>query len=110
MPVKHIVMFTLEEGVSPESVQALKDGLFSLPKVLPDGVITSCELGEDLLLAGGQNHPSGKNRSIAWSVVCPTVDDYLKYEQSPEHIDVVQNKIKPIIVPGSRAAIQFEVQ
>jgi Stress responsive A/B Barrel Domain len=112
MPVKHIVMFTLQDGVSSESIQALKDGLLSLPKVLPPtGInITEYELGEDLLLEGGQNHPSGiKNRSIVWSVTCPTVEDYISYEKSQQHIDVIQNQIKPIIVPGSRAAIQYEI-
>lgn len=29
-------------------------------KVMPSGLITTYELGEDLLLSGGQNHPSGK--------------------------------------------------
>mmetsp|Transcript_26295 Transcript_26295/g.62523 ORF Transcript_26295/g.62523 Transcript_26295/m.62523 type:complete len:110 (-) Transcript_26295:251-580(-) len=109
MPVKHIVMFTLQDGVAPKLVSALKDGLLSLPKVLPKGVISSYELGDDLLLPNGQNHPAGKNRSIVWSVVCPSADDYTKYETSPEHVDVVNTKIKPIIVPGSRAAIQYEI-
>lgn len=109
MPVKHIVMFTLQDGVSTEKVQALKDGLLSLPSALPAGVITSFELGVDLELPNGQNHPSGKNRSIVWCVTCPTATDYTTYETSPEHVNVVTHRIKPIIVPGSRAAIQYEV-
>ena len=59
-------------------------------------------------LAGGQNHPAGKNRSIVWTACFANVADYEKYNDSKEHVDVVNNLIKPITVPGSRAAIQYE--
>ena len=88
------------------SVPALKEGLLSLPKKL-DGFV-GFELGEDLKLPGGQNHPSGKNRSISWMACFANVADYETYNDSKEHVDVVNQLIKPIIVPGSRAAIQYE--
>jgi hypothetical protein len=85
----------------------LKEGLLGLPNLLNE--IKYYELGVDLLLPGGQNHPSGKNRSIVWSATFDSVEDYEKYNVSNEHVEVVTNLIKPIIVPGSRAAIQFEI-
>jgi hypothetical protein len=84
----------------------MKAALLSLQKKV-DGFI-DCELGTDLKLPGGQNHPAGKNRSIAWCVSFASSSDYERYNDSEEHVDVVNNLIKPIIVPGSRAAIQYE--
>jgi hypothetical protein len=85
---------------------ALKQGLLSLPTKV-DGFIGH-ELGQDLKLEGGQTHPAGKNRSIVWTACFANVEDYEKYNDSEEHVEVVNNLIKPIIVPGSRAAIQYE--
>jgi Stress responsive A/B Barrel Domain len=107
MPVQHIVMFTLQDDVAEDKVAALKKGLLDLPEKL--GLFVEYKLGTDLKLEGGQNHPAGKNRSIVWCASFATIDDYEKYEGSQEHIEVVSNLIKPIIVPGSRAAIQYEL-
>lgn len=85
---------------------ALKQGLLDLPKKV-DGFV-GYELGVDLKLVGGQNHPAGKNRSIVWSAWFANVSDYDRYNDSHEHMEVVNTLIKPIIVPGSRAAIQYE--
>jgi hypothetical protein len=86
---------------------AMKQGLLSLPEKV-DGFI-GFELGTDLKLPAGQNHPAGKNRSIAWSASFANVADYDRYNESKEHVEVVNNLIKPITVPGSRAAIQYEI-
>ncbi|VEU35011.1 unnamed protein product [Pseudo-nitzschia multistriata] len=86
----------------------MKSGLLGLPGVLPE--ITEHELADDLLLEGGQNHPAGKNRSVVWSATFASVEDYETYETSEEHVAVVTNLIKPIIVPGSRAAIQYHTK
>ncbi|KAG7371104.1 stress responsive A/B barrel domain containing protein [Nitzschia inconspicua] len=106
MHVKHIVMFTIQDDAPEEKVEAMKQGLLSLPKLV-DGFI-GFELGVDLKLAPGQNHPAGKNRSIVWTAWFASVPDYERYNESKEHIAVVNDLIKPIIVPGSRAAIQYE--
>lgn len=87
---------------------AMKQGLLRLPETV-DGFL-SFELGTDLKLAAGQNHPAGKNRSIAWSASFASVADYERYNESKEHVTVVNDLIKPIIVPGSRAAIQYEYE
>ena len=86
----------------------MKEGLLGLPAKL-DPLFVSHELGFDLKLEGGQNHPAGKNRSVVWSASFGSVSDYEKYDTSEEHVSVVSNLIKPIIVPGSRSAIQYSV-
>mmetsp|Transcript_27649 Transcript_27649/g.31425 ORF Transcript_27649/g.31425 Transcript_27649/m.31425 type:complete len:152 (+) Transcript_27649:92-547(+) len=107
--VKHVVMFTLQDDVSDEKVAAMKAGLLGLPSKL-DPLFVSHELGFDLKLEGGQNHPAGKNRSVVWSATFGSVNDYEKYDTSDEHVSVVSNLIKPIIVPGSRSAIQYSIE
>ena len=85
----------------------MKEGLLGLPSKLD--VFVSHELGVDLKLEGGQNHPAGKNRSVVWTATFGSVEDYESYDTSEEHVSVVSNLIKPIIVPGSRSAIQYSV-
>ncbi len=80
-----------------------------LPSKL-DPLFVSHELGVDLKLEGGQNHPAGKNRSVIWTATFGSVEDYESYDTSEEHVSVVSNLIKPIIVPGSRSAIQYGVE
>ena len=87
----------------------MKEGLLNLPSKL-DPLFVSHELGVDLKLEGGQNHPAGKNRSVVWSATFGSVNDYEAYDTSEEHIDVVTNLIKPNIVPGSRSAIQYIIE
>lgn len=96
----------IRDDVSYELVEAVKKGLLDLPKQIQ--LIKSYELGLDLKLAGGQNHPAGKNRSICWSVTFDNVDDYAAYEVDPAHINCINTILKPAVTPGSRAAIQYE--
>jgi len=104
--VKHVVMFTLQDDTPEEKIQAMKEGLLGLPSKL-DPLFVSHELGFDLELEGGRNHPAGKNRSVVWSATFGSVADYEAYDSSEEHVAVVTDLIKPIIVPGSRSAIQY---
>lgn len=106
--IKHVVMFNVLDEASDEKVQAMKEGLLGLPGKL-NPLFLSHELGFDLKLEGGQNHPAGKNRSVIWSAIFDNVNDYEAYDTSDEHISVVQDFIKPIIVPGSRSAIQYDI-
>jgi hypothetical protein len=106
--VKHVVMFQVREDVPVEQVEAMKHGLLNLWTKIP--WMQSYELGQDLQLPGGQNHPAGKNRTICWSATFEDVDSYERYDQHPDHVNCVNELIKPIIVPGSRAAIQYELK
>lgn len=104
--VKHVVMFRFKPEASEMDIAAIQLGLLDLPKKLPQ--IRDYELGVDLFLESGQNHPSGPNRELAWSATFASVEDYLTYNDSPEHIDFLQT-LKPVVEPGSRAAIQYKV-
>lgn len=108
MRIKHIVMFRLKEGWTESHLRSVKDGLLQLPKLIP--TILHHELGEDLLLPGGQTHPSGKNRLLSWSVTFHTVDDFQIYDQHPAHKSFLADTLLPLIQPGSRAAIQYSFE
>ena len=107
MPVKHIVMFEVKADASVDDVNILKQRMLELPKEMPELFITY-ELGVDLKLAGGQSHPAGKNRSICWTACFTSVADYETYEKHPAHIKAINDIIKPMTIPGTRAAIQYE--
>ena len=100
-------MFGIKDDVPSEKIEELKNGLLSLPKQID--VIRGFELGEDLKLPGGQSHPAGKNRSLCWSVWFASAGDYEAYDKHQAHVDVLNQKIKPILLPGSRAAVQYEI-
>lgn len=104
--IKHIVMFRLKEDSSEEDFDAVCNGLLALPEKTSTPI--QHELGRDLLLPGGQNHATGKNRQIVWSVYFRNVEDFTTYDQHPAHKDFLKNTMSPRVQPGSRAAIQFE--
>jgi Stress responsive A/B Barrel Domain len=107
MTIKHIVMFSFKIGTTPGDLQKISNGLLNLPKQI--SFIRDYELGHDLLLESGQNHPAGKNRFLSWMCTFDTTDDYESYSSNPIHVDLINNFIKPHLEPGSRAAIQYEV-
>lgn len=106
MPVKHVVMFGIDDDVPEEKVEEVKAALLNLPKQID--VIQTCELGIDLKLSGGQNHPAGKNRTIARTVTFASAADYEIYDSHEAHVKIIKEVIKPTTTPGSRAAIQYE--
>ena len=108
MMIKHIVMFSFKTGTTIGDIQAVKNGLLNLPKQIP--AIRDYELGHDLLLESGQNHPAGKNRLISWMCTFDNTDDYEAYSSDPIHVDFINTCLKPHLEPGSRAAIQYEVK
>merc|ERR1712224_731492 len=99
------VMFGFKEGTSAEQIQTAKEGLVGMPSKIP--VIKALELGEDLQLPSGQNHPAGKNRSLAVIVDFDSKEGYEEYAAHEEHQKVIKELLKPIIADGTRAAIQF---
>jgi Stress responsive A/B Barrel Domain len=105
--IKHIVMFNFKDGTSTETIQTIQDGLLNLPNEI--ALIQDYELGVDLLLESGQQHPAGKNRLLCWSCTFQTVDDYEHYSNHPIHVQLLEQWIKPNLLPGSRAAIQYQI-
>jgi hypothetical protein len=104
--IKHIVMFRLRDGITDVEIEAVKQGLLDLPKQIP--TIVDYELGTDMLLQSGQDHPLGKNRLISWSACFKTVEDYDAYSKHEAHLSFLK-ELSKVIEPGSRAAIQYEV-
>jgi len=103
--VKHTVMFSFKDGVSKGEINKIKNGLLDLPKKIP--CIKSYELGCDLKLEAGQNHPAGKNKMIVWSACFDSVEDYQKYDKHEAHVAFLR-QLKNVVLPGSRSAIQYE--
>eukprot|EP00439_Symbiodinium_sp_Y106_P033430 s2191_g4.t1 len=57
-----------------------------------------------------QAGPSGgdrSNRSLVALVDFTSIEAYEVYEKHPEHLACIEQKIKPLLLPGSRAAIQY---
>mmetsp|Transcript_125688 Transcript_125688/g.268190 ORF Transcript_125688/g.268190 Transcript_125688/m.268190 type:complete len:108 (+) Transcript_125688:75-398(+) len=106
MPVRHVVMFGVKEEATEEQLQTLREGLLSLPQKIE--AIKGHELGFDLKLPSGQSHPAGKNRACMWTADFDSEADYEAYAAHAAHIEVINTCIKPIMEPGSRAAIQYK--
>jgi Stress responsive A/B Barrel Domain len=108
MTVRHIVMFSFKEGTTTKHVENLVAALLDLPSHIPG--ILSYEVGADMLLESGQNHPAGKNRVVSWTACFANVEDYEIYQAHPAHQAFVSDILKPILLPGSRAAIQYKIK
>ena len=102
--IKHIVMFDFTDHTTAEDIARVKESLLNLPHQIP--TIRSYELGQDLLLPSGQSHPAGRNRRIAWSCTFPDVQSFESYQSHPAHQEFLA-LLKPLVRPGSRAAIQY---
>mmetsp|Transcript_70931 Transcript_70931/g.125379 ORF Transcript_70931/g.125379 Transcript_70931/m.125379 type:complete len:114 (-) Transcript_70931:491-832(-) len=103
--IRHQVMIGVKEGTSESQISAVKDALAALSGKCK---YLNFAFGYDLKLPSGQNHPAGKNRACTWYADFASVDDYDAYAKHPDHIKVIEDCIKPIMEPGSRAAIQFQ--
>jgi hypothetical protein len=104
--VKHVVMFDFAQSASKSARHDVVRQLLHLPVAIPS--ILRYELGEDLRFKSGQNHPTGKNRQICWSCEFATPDDFEAYQAHTAHQAFLET-LKPLVRPGSRAAIQYEV-
>ena len=105
--VKHIVMFRLHEQATAADHQAICDALLALPATCGVPMLAP-ECGTDLRMAAGQTHPLGPNRHIAWSCTFNSVEEYTAYNTSAAHGSFLA-LLKPLLEPGSRAAIQYEI-
>ncbi|CAB9498437.1 stress responsive alpha-beta barrel [Seminavis robusta] len=105
-PVKHVVLFSLKKEATKAQRKQIQQGLLALPDKIPE--IQDYELGIDLLLKGGQNHPAGKNRGICWSASFKCQKDYETYDASDAHKEFLA-LLKTVVEPGTRSAIQYEI-
>lgn len=98
-------MIGVKDGASQQQVAAVRDGLAALGDKC--GYL-DFQFGVDLKLPSGQSHPAGKNRACTWYADFSSVEAYEAYASHPEHLKVLNDLIKPILEPGTRAAIQYE--
>ncbi len=96
--VRHVVVFSWKPDATEEAVQALADGLASLPGQIPE--ILAYTFGPDLGLA--DDHPD-------YGLVADFADagSYRRYAQHPAHRRLIEELLRPIL--ASRHAVQIEV-
>lgn len=100
-------MVSLKEDSSDDDLARVKAGFLSLPKDI--SVIKTYELGQDIELPSGQNHPAGKNRALSWTLTFDSAEDYEMYNTHPKHQAFLKDILKPVLLPNSRAAIQYDL-
>jgi len=86
----------------PEATAAQKDAMVAALRAMPPKIpqIANFSCGVDAALADG-------NHGFALTVDFADSAAYLLYASHPAHVDVIQKHIKPILLPGSRTAVQF---
>ena len=97
--VRHSVMFKLIPEVTDTQVEGMVEALKGMPYKIPQMASIVC--GRDKGLAAQGNH------DFALTVDLADAEGYQVYAAHPEHQRVIAEYIKPIILPGSRVAVQF---
>lgn len=95
---RHVVLITLSPEATDLQRQALLDGLSSLPAAIPE--IRSYVFGVDAGLAEG-------NATVAVVADFDDVDGYRVYATHPAHVQVITERIRPIMV--ARTATQHAI-
>jgi hypothetical protein len=96
--LRHVVMFRWREGVSEDEKRAVREGLGALPKAIPE--ILRYEFGDDAGLAEG-------NFDFVLVAEFDSQNDYETYQAHPEHVRVIQERIRPSV--SARAGAQYVV-
>lgn len=91
--LRHTLFFRFKDDVTEEQKQAMKDGLASLPGIMP--FIRRYEFGEDLGLGDG-------NPDMALVADFDSEEDWRTYSDHPEHMKVVVENIRPIMSEVTR--------
>jgi hypothetical protein len=97
MAVRHVVLFRFVDGLTPEQVAAIEDGLAALPGLIPE--VRSYRFGRDLGL---------NDRNAGFGVVAEfdSVDDFVTYRDHPEHRAFIARCIEPAV--AERVAVQMD--
>lgn len=93
--MRHCVMFTWNDGVGDDVVEAVRAGLDRLAEL---DVVAAYRHGPDAGIADG-------NWDYAVVGDFATVDDYRVYAADPDHVALIGELIRPNI--AARAAVQF---
>ncbi len=94
--IRHVVLLRWKDGVGPDHVQATVAALERLPAMIPELIAYHC--GPDIGVVDA-------NCDFAIAALFDSVEDYLVYDQHPEHRAVVKTLVAPHII--ERHAVQF---
>jgi hypothetical protein len=96
--IRHIALFRFVEGVLPEQIRAMRDGLAGLPEACPS--IRVYRFGPDLALREG---------NADFAVVADFDDEagWREYAQNTAHKRVIADLILPIVT--ERVSIQMDL-
>lgn len=84
----HVAVYTWKPGTSDEDVQALRDGLATLPGLIPE--IQSFRFGPDAGLVEG-------NGDFALVTELADADAYRAYAAHPAHRELIERLLLPIL-------------
>jgi hypothetical protein len=97
MPFRHVALFHLKPGTTPELVTELQEKLEELPALIPE--IADYNIGPDAGVNDGN-----------WDFVVVAdfedVDGYRTYRDHPEHRARITTIVDQVV--GERAAVQYE--
>ena len=91
--IRHVAMFRWKESADGPAIQAFATGLSAMPGAIPE--ILRYEHGDDLQLSPG-------NADYVLVADFATVEDYRTYAQHPDHVEFIENRVKPILESISR--------
>lgn len=95
---RHIVLLTFDDATSPADVDAIVEGLETLPGSIPE--LRRYVFGRDARINDG-------NADLGVVADFDDVDGYLVYRDHPAHRTVNSERIAPHL--AARSAIQIEV-
>ncbi len=96
--IRHVVLFTWQDGTTQEQKQAVGTALAALPPLMEG--LQSYAYGHDAGLVEG---------NADFAVVADFTDEqsYLAYREHPAHLEAIRTAIQPIA--RSRTSVQYRV-
>lgn len=96
MPLRHVVMFKWEEGLGPDFVDRVREGLNSMPGVIEE--IRGYAHGADIGVSEG-------NYDYVLVAEFENVAGYRTYRDHPHHVLFIEEVVKGNV--AQRAAVQY---
>ena len=96
MPLRHVVMFTWVDGLGPDFVDRVREGLDSMPAAID--AIRSYAHGTDIGVSEG-------NYDYVVVADFDNVEGFRTYREHPHHVLFVEEVIKGNV--AQRAAVQY---
>lgn len=96
MPLRHVVMFTFADGLGPDYVDRVRQGLDSMPTTIAE--IRSYTHGTDIGISDG-------NYDYVVVADFDNVEGYRTYRDHPHHVLFIEEVIKGNV--AERASVQY---